>query len=268
MPNNFIPIRFTGDAELKLKAHLKSRILALEEGLHELHETKITKWRKAYEATPREKTREFPFYNASNLVVPIIAIFSDTLLARVMSALIKTKPNWVTKLYGTHRELGDDVREALEEFLDYVAVEPEELDLYRVYHEWFSDAIKYGTSLVKCPHELRYKYDLLEVAGDATGTQRKPQFIREIEYEGPRPEKIPFENFLVPAGAKTLQLADIIIHKRSFTRSELEERRFYQVYDPLKGRQDFRTPGSVLSFLCTTNEGGVRRCSDKRDLWL
>ena len=122
--NNFIPVKLSTGAEDKLKAHLKMRILALEDGLRELHETKIVKWRKAYEATPREKTREFPFYNASNLVVPIIATFSDTLLARVMSAVLKTRPPWVAKIFGTHKDIHDDVRTALEEFMEYVGIEP------------------------------------------------------------------------------------------------------------------------------------------------
>jgi len=41
--NNFIPVKLSGAAEDKLKAHLKMRILALEDGLRELHETKIVK---------------------------------------------------------------------------------------------------------------------------------------------------------------------------------------------------------------------------------
>lgn len=228
---NFIPIKLSEDAELKLKRHLQGRIRALKEGLTQLHEDKITKWRKAYEATPREQTREFPFYNASNLVVPIIAIFSDTLLARVMSALLKTKPTWVAKIFGTHTDLPDDVRTTLEEFMDYVGIEPTELDLYRVYHEWFSDAIKYGTSLIKCPHEVRYLDEVLDVAGDGSG---KAQFLRTIDYEGPRPEKIPFEDFLIPPAAKTLRTADIKVHVRHMTRTELLERRFFKIYDPLK----------------------------------
>src|SRR5882672_10454931 len=160
--NNFVPVKFGADGEEKLCRHLKSRILALEDGLSQLHEDKITKWRKAYEATPREAVRDFPFYNASNLVVPIIATFSDTLLARVMSAVLKTKPMWFSKIYGVHKDIDDSVRMALQEYMEYVGIEPTELDLYRVYHEWFGDAIQYGTSLLKCPHEIRYRDEVMD----------------------------------------------------------------------------------------------------------
>lgn len=234
MPDkNFIPVKLSGPAEDKLKAHLKMRILALEDGLRELHETKIVKWRKAYEATPREKTREFPFYNASNLVVPIIATFSDTLLARVMSAVLKTRPPWVAKIFGTHKDIDDSVRTAIEEFMEYVGIEPQELDLYRVYHEWFGEGIKYGTSVLKCPHEIRYKDELEVSEGDGSGKQ-EIAFMRTTEYEGPRPEKIAFEHFMIPPGAKSLESADIRIHKRVMIKSELEERKFFKIYDPFK----------------------------------
>jgi hypothetical protein len=232
---NFVPVKLSSDAELKLRSHLKSRILALEDGLRELHETKIVKWRKAYEATPREKTREFPFYNASNLVVPIIATFSDTLLARLMSAVLKTRPPWVAKIFGSHRDIDDSVRTALEEFMEYVGIEPQELDLYRVYHEWFGEGIKYGTSVLKCPHEIRYRDEVIFESGDGSGESSvKPSFMRDTEYEGPRPEKIAFEHFLIPPGCKSIESADIRVHKRVMIKSELEERKFFKIYDAAK----------------------------------
>lgn len=231
---NFVPIKFGNEGETKLKRHLKMRILALEAGLTGLHEDKVTKWRKAYEAVPREESRDFPFYNASNIVIPIIAIFSDTLLARVMSAILKTRPPYVAKIFGTHKDLGDDVRGALEDFMEYTAIEPEELDLYRVYHEWFGDGIQYGTSLVKCPHEIRYRDEVMVDPGDGMGSSSSPSFMREIEYQGPRPEKLAFEDFMIPPNAKTLKAADIIIHVRRMTYDELMDRRFHQVYSPVK----------------------------------
>jgi hypothetical protein len=238
MPDDkkFIPIKLGPNGEEKLCKHLKMRVLALEDGLTQLHEDKITKWRKAYEATPREAVRDFPFYNASNLVVPIIATFSDTLLARVMSAVIKTRPMWYSKIFGAHKDIDDSVRMALQEFMEYVGIEPTELDLYRVYHEWFGDAIQYGTSLLKCPHEIRYRDEVMEGAGDNSGDSKAPEpsFFRSVEYEGPRPEKIPFENFMIPPNAKSLESADIIVHKIPMTEEKLKERRFFNIYDPAK----------------------------------
>lgn len=224
------PIKFSGDAEAKLKAHLRLRIRALREGLQILHEEKLPKWRKAYEAQPREQTREWPFPNASNVVVPIIAIHTDTLLSRVMSAILRTNPIWYSKMYGSHGEDSDDVRAAFEEAMQYVAIEPFELDLYRVYHEWFGEAIKLGTSTIKCPWEKKMM-DELVAAGDGSGDY---DFLSQVTYEGPRPEKLPFEDFLCPPSARTINAADIRIHRRRLLRHELLERRFKQVYDAAK----------------------------------
>jgi hypothetical protein len=224
------PIRFSVEGEQKLKTHLKNRILALEEGLRDLHEDKLPKWRKAYEAVPREMHREWPFPNASNVVVPIIAIHSDTLLARTMTAVVRTSPIWYSKIYGEHGEGADEIRTAFEDAMQYVGIEPYELDLYRVYHEWFGEAIKYGTSTVKVPWEKVYE-DQMITAGDGTGDY---DFLRVINYEGPRPEKLPFEDFLCPPAAKTLDAADIKIHRIRMMRHTLEERRFMQIYDPKK----------------------------------
>ena len=45
-------------------------------------------WKPSFanQAKPCEEIRKFPFYHAGNLLVPVIAIFSDGLQARVISA--------------------------------------------------------------------------------------------------------------------------------------------------------------------------------------
>lgn len=228
----YIPIKvpFGAEGETRLKAHLKRRIMAIEEGTRELREDKLPKWRKAYEAEPREQKKEWPFPNAANLVVPIIGIHSDTLLARVMTAVYRTTPVWYSKMFGKHGEDSDDIRGAFEEAMNYVALEPTELDLWRVGHEWFGEVIKYGTSTVKNPWEKKMM-DTLVPSGDGSGDY---DFIKETKYEGPRPEKLPFEDFLVPPAAPTLAHADIRIHKRRMLDWEIEERRFTQVWDAAK----------------------------------
>lgn len=225
-----IKVPMSAEGERKLMAHLDQRIDALVTGLRPLHEDKLPKWRKAYEAVPKEAHKEWPFPNASNLIVPVIAIHSDTLLARVMTAILRTSPLWYAKMFGKHDEDSDEVRAALEEAMQYVGVEPYELDLYRVYHEWFGEAIKYGTSTVKCPWEKRMMSTLVP-SGDGSG---KFDFLPELKYEGPHPEKMPFEDFLCPPSAKTVDAADVKIHRRRMQKWELMERRFLQVYDAAK----------------------------------
>lgn len=229
----FEPIKFEmkpgTDAEQRLKRYLRQRVRDLKKGLSGLHGMDgIIKWRKAYEAVPAEATREFPWHNASNLVVPIVAIHSDTLLARVMSAVMKTKPLWTVRELGEFSKTAPDgLRSNYEEFLQYVGLEPSELDLYRVYHEWFGEAIQLGTSVVKVPW-VKEVEDRYGVAGDMSGGNAWTRFTT---YEGPRPEKLKFENFIYPVNAPTIEAMDFKYDIIQMTRSMLEERKFRGVYD-------------------------------------
>lgn len=229
MPNPIkLGIVAGSDSDVRLRRYLRDRVRAIREGSRTLYEERIVRWRQAYEAVPAEATREFPWHNASNLVVPLIAIHSDTLLARVMSAVIKTKPLWTARPLGDALQSLDGVRDSLEEYGNYVGLEPDELDLYRVYHEWFGEAIRYGTSVVKVPW-IKQIEDTYAPAGDMSG---KYEWIRKTMYEGPRPEKLQFSNFGIPATAKTVEGADFKYHRAPLSRADLEERGFRQIYDP------------------------------------
>jgi hypothetical protein len=226
-----IPFKLTSgsEAERRLKRYLKDRTVSLKKGLSRLHGMDgIIKWRKAYEAVAALEKRTFPWENASNLVVPIVAIHSDTLLARVMSAVMKTKPLWtVSELGEFKKQAPEGMRSSYEEFLQYVGLEPSELDLYRVYHEWFGEAIRLGTSVVKVPwvKEIEHKF------GPAGNMSGKNAWTQITNYEGPRPEKLKYENFIYPLNASTIETMDFKYDIIPLTRHQLEERKFMKLYD-------------------------------------
>jgi hypothetical protein len=234
---NFDPIPFKlardSAAETRMKRFLQDRVKSLARGLTKLHGMDgVIKWRKAYEAVPAEEVREFPWHNASNLVVPIVAIHCDTLLARVMSAVMKTRPLW------TIREVGDfakqsppGLRDSLEEFFQYMGMEPAELDLYRVYHEWFGEAIQLGTSVVKVPW-VKKVLDKFGPAGDSSGKGTN-RWYKETIYEGPRPEKLKYENFKYPVSAATIDAMDFKYDIIQMSKHQLEERKARDIYDRL-----------------------------------
>lgn len=228
-----VKITLSTDAEAAMKAHLKTRIQALRSGLKSLFEDKLPRWRKIYEAVPREAMRSFPFENASNIVIPIVAIHKDTLKARVMSAIFKTRPLWYFKVLGNHEGKGEPMRAGLEDFMQYVGFEPSELDLYRVESEWLDDIIGYGTGTIKIPYERQVE-QVMVPAGDGLGAYATSSTTREISSEGPRPEKIQFEDFWMSPTAKTMELSDIKIHRRRLMKHELQERAFLKLYDPGK----------------------------------
>jgi hypothetical protein len=228
MVEELIVAKLSAEKKNDLVTFLDRRVLELKDSMRELYEEKITKWRMAYEARPAEEQRQFPFQNASNLIIPLIAIHTDTLHAQLMAAIFKTQPIIVAKVLGDFGPESDEIKEAYEQFMQYVAIEPSELDLYRVYNEGFRECIKYGTITFKSPWEHKTR-DFLIPGGDGTGKSR--DFLNKTIYEGPRPEKLPFDAFYYPVMAKTLEDMDIKCHKRVMLQHELEERKFTDVYD-------------------------------------
>lgn len=234
--------------EGRLKSFLQDKVRSIRQGLKDLHENRVVKWRKNYEGVPSQATREFPFHNASNLVVPIIAIHSDTLLARVMSAVIKVQPPWNARvLAGFEKDQKlTGVSAALETFLSYVAYEPTELDLYRVYHEWMGETIRYGTSTLKVPIEKRSE-DYV-IASEEGGTAF--QYANRVTYLGPRPEKIRFSDFGIEPSAKTVFDAKFKYHCIHLQKDDLEFRSQRGVYkkeivDAILKTPDRTTPDKV-----------------------
>src|SRR5271170_570771 len=119
--------------------------------LENRHKHKVPEWRRLASGKPREENKSWPFENCSNLVHPIIGESSDELSARVLQLIWATSPI----IYYRYFQHGVDSAAAhrntqksrlLESFIDYVAYEPNELDLYRVENLWFHDSTDIGTA--------------------------------------------------------------------------------------------------------------------------
>jgi hypothetical protein len=228
MAEELIIAKLSVEKDTALRVYLKRRVLELKQSMQELYETKIVKWRSAYEARPAVEKREFPYEGASNLVIPIIGIHTDTLKAQIMAAIFKTDPIVVAKILGDFGQESDIIKEAYQEYMNYVCIEPTELDLYRVYGEGILECIKYGTTTYKCPWENKFR-DYMIPGGDGTGSAA--DFLKKTVYSGPRPEKLPFTSFYMPPMVKRLEDADFKAHKRTMLEHELEERKFTDTYE-------------------------------------
>lgn len=224
------PIKLTGAALEMLKNHLHDRIDAIKDGLQTFHETKLPEWRRAYEGRPLERVRNFPFRNASNLVVPLIGIHADTLQARVMAAIWRTLPVFPVKLYGTYEDAlaAENNRKAWEDWMQFNAMEPEQLDLYRTEEDWIGEICRYGTSVVKICNEKRFM-DSWTVTGDGTSDGG---VSRETTYDGPAPQKLALEDFGIQPSLTKWENADLMYHRVRLQKYQLMDRRYRGVYAP------------------------------------
>lgn len=246
---NFDPIPFKlaagSEAEARFKKYLKDKTASLRRGLEKLHGMDgIIKWRKAYEAKPQMEKRSVPWEGASNIVVPIVAIHSDTLLARVMAALMKTKPFWTTRLLGDWSDVNetDGLRESIEEFLGYVGLEPGYLNLYPVYHEWLGEAIRLGTAVLKTPWVREFE-DQFRGVGNGT----EDGWERVTLYEGPKPTKLRFEDFKCPVNRSNIEDMDFKFDVVHLDRYDLEERAHRGVYDKTAVQRVLQMPDRTSS---------------------
>lgn len=223
-----IKVDATGQALTDLEGHVHDRLTTIKAGLADLHTTQLVKWRKMYKAEPAEETRSMPFENASNLVVPLVPIHADTLKARLLASIFRIRPIWTLALAGDWEGKAEDIRKDTEEFLSTEAIEVDSLDLYRVYNESVDDVIQYGSMFVKTPWEEIVNDRVISMAGDGTG---KYEYVPEVDYSGPRPEKIQFDDFFMSPAEKTIERADFKAHRRRLYKHELMERKFRKQFD-------------------------------------
>lgn len=215
-----VTVNFGEDAAKELHEFVKDNVESLERRTRTLRSDKVNAWRNILRGVPEHKNRSFPWKNASNIVIALSAQHRDTLLATIMSGIYEIMPLWVGKLVGDWdaEEFGEEQRAAVENFMVEMALEPAELDLYRVEEQWFSEAIGLGTAVVKFPWETHIETEAIHIPNGS------PVFKEFIKYDGPRPEKLPFEAFAITPEADTTEGARFKYHIRNLYKHDLLER--------------------------------------------
>ena len=146
-----IKINFGKDATEEMWKWVEETTSYWYERTRNFREVKLKEFARLYKGTPLTEIRDTPWPGASNIEIQVVAANSDNLLSRVM-AMYMTDPLWTAKIYGDIESgKGDDQRSAVEKFLGNMALDPAELDFYRVEEAWFSSTIRNGTGIIKFP---------------------------------------------------------------------------------------------------------------------
>lgn len=220
------PIEFGIDGMKDLNNYVYDQIQNLKQAYQELHSTLLPEWRRIYEGRPLRKEKNFPWKNASNIVIQLVGQHVDTLQARVIASIYELLPVWPISLIGKwdEEEQAEEQRQALEDFLSHCSLNPDELDLYRVESLWASDTIKFGSAVIKCPYEE--DIEVMKVGGKEFSTETPI-----MRFSGPKPEKLPYESFSVTPTAPTLNKAKFKYHHFVLCKPDLEERSYLGRYD-------------------------------------
>lgn len=179
-------------------------------------EEKWLRYQRLYKAQPEKQVKEFPFYGASNLVIPVIATDVDTIDSRLMGILFGPE-----NLYSTRplREDAIDYAPRLQEFLKWA--QGAELGTYRAVADFIIEMCKLGTGVVKERYrrDQRLVYEFRETPG---GTLQR--MTRAMLKDSPEQSHVSLYDFLVPAGTIDHQTAPWNAERIMLSWNQLQQR--------------------------------------------
>jgi hypothetical protein len=242
---------FGASVDEEIKKWVWEQIDVRQKQLENRHKHKVPEWRRLASGKPREENKSWPFENCSNLVHPIIGESSDELAARVLQLIWAVAPiirySYFTKAKDS-AEAHHNTQKArvLEQFIDYVAYEPRELDLYRVENLWFHESTTIGTAWVCVAPEKRV--EAVHIGYDHVGKRNK--FEESVLYEGPKVINLRDEDVLYDPDANTPEESVFLSRKIPLNRRDLQERVFFGHYrkadvEKILGRPDRYGPGEI-----------------------
>lgn len=110
---------------------------------------KVMGWQRDYWAEPGTKKKTFPFYGASNLVVPLTAISVEAVHARSMTTLFAIRP--IVNADLRIKDFPSGGESALENYLDFELMKT--VKIYRPFNDIVLETEKYGTGIGKSSYE-------------------------------------------------------------------------------------------------------------------
>lgn len=208
----------------------------------------LVKWEQQYEARPDQEKKSFPWENASNLVSPVIATAVDSIVARFLSATFGGKELWTTVPRSANwTQLADP----MEHWLNWVGKEV--MNMYRVCQQWYIQAAKVGTGILKLPWERRIRE--IRYADSKVGDVH--EFV--VMHDGPAPQVVPLSDFWFSSDAYStgdIQTCEWIAHRLSLSWKALKEREASGIYQNVdRIRSDTKSQSSTMEIEQQRNVG-------------
>jgi hypothetical protein len=227
-----VETRFGPDTDIEIEEFVREQIEFLADAHKQLHQNELPKMRKLYDGVPASENKNFPWPNASNVVVQVIGETVDTTVAWILGVHYATHPLWVFQNYrkapeGMEEEF-EKQREVLEDFMDLMGYEPTELDLFRKEGIWYTDACRLGTSFGKVSYE--HKVEAV-VVGYTSSRKRGIEFEDETLFSGPQFDNLRHEDVLTYPDVPTLQKSGFTAQIRTLRKTQLEERAILGLYN-------------------------------------
>lgn len=175
---------------------------------------KLARWRKVYSAPMPEGPKNFPFFGASNLTIPIVKEAVNTLTAQLVQSTLTARPYWVLQDLASEWEPFID---EVETFMDLAGDRDLKLDENSI--PWTIEAVKYGTSVMETGYEVdeRQVYHL-------TQDGRKAFPKTQSFHDGPITYHVPIEDFFIRFGETSIQKARWVGKRLRMNEVQLREK--------------------------------------------
>src|SRR5215831_8221938 len=113
-------VKFGEQEDKDLKKFVSENLQDLLNEYQTLHDADVDEWDRLYKGLPESETRDWPWPNASNVVIQLIGENVDTLKARIIGSIYEILPLWSTSLVGSwpDQEHGDKQQLAFEDFMN------------------------------------------------------------------------------------------------------------------------------------------------------
>ncbi len=238
--NTPVKADFGKDGNKDLDKFVYDNLTALLNAYDSLHKTKVPEWRRITKGKPRDTVRNFPWPNASNVVIQLVGENVDTIKAVQLGTIYEILPLWTAGLIGDWpaTEEGEEQRSAYERFMDLMGLSRNELDLYRVESKAAHDIASLGSVLIKIPW-VNVKEQVV-IGMDEGGKFQE----EEVElYDGPRPEKLAYEDWGATPTAQTWEEAQFKYNEYRITKQQCEKKVFEgtfekQAWEDIKAHPD------------------------------
>ncbi len=206
---------FDKDTMNDLKGYAFRYLDTLMVQLREIRTEKATSMRRILEGKPREDIKSFPWQYASNLVVQLVASFTDQLAARMVMGIYNTHPLFPVRIAGTLPQSlkPEKKRELIQDFLATSSTNPATLNLIETEYSWFRNAIGYGCQALK-----------INIVSEESAEIRNGKVHVVKGYQGPELVPVDFEDFLMPPECMPVDRMPCKAHALHLSRFQIMQR--------------------------------------------
>src|SRR5580693_4830237 len=239
-----IKVAFSPEVMEVMWDYVQKQIEYLLQESNMFRDVTLPEWTRLLKGVPNSAQKDFPFPNCSNLVMQLIATRVEQMLSRAM-VIYQVDPLWTIGALGDlPGQESDDQAKVLEQFMSDMAIDPEELALYRKEEIFWHNSIAYGTAFMGFPTQYLTEACAADITGETIGITKAEEFPIYISKDGPSPENVPLHRVLISNKVTELSKARFFARQIPLSREAIEDRIAFGVWSKEDGERVLNSPSA------------------------